>query len=157
MVKGIWHFSFTVKDIEKSKRFYSDLLGLEVIHEQVQNNEYTSKLVNYENAHLKVVMFGIPNVDHGVSGHVIELVEYVNPKGNDIELETKNTGVGHIAFVVDDIHQEFTRLVAAGVKFKAEEPISIVAGRNKGGYTIYFYDPDGITLELFQPPKRSGV
>jgi hypothetical protein len=23
---------------------------------------------------------------------------------------------------------------------------------NKGGYTIYFTDPDGITLELLQPP-----
>jgi hypothetical protein len=23
---------------------------------------------------------------------------------------------------------------------------------NKGGYTIYFTDPDGVTLELIQPP-----
>lgn len=154
MIQGIWHFSFTVKDIEVSKRFYHDLLGLEIIHEQVQNNEYTSKLVNYENAHLKVVMFAIPNVDHGISGHVIELVEYVNPKGIEINLETKNTGVGHIAFVVNDIHKEFDRLISAGIRFKAEKPITIVEGRNKGGYTIYFYDPDGITLELFQPPNK---
>jgi len=157
VIRGIWHFSFTVKDLEASKRFYRDLLGLELIHEQSQNNEYTSKLVNYENAHLKVAMFAISNIDHGVSGHVIELVEYINPKGTDINLETKNTGVGHIAFVVDDIHAEFDRLSSAGVKFKAEKPISIKEGRNRGGYTIYFFDPDGITLELFQPPKKTGV
>ena len=154
MIRGIWHFSFTVKDLEVSKKFYRDLLGLEMIHEQVQDNEYTAKLVNYANAHLKVAMFAISNVDHGVSGHAIELVEYVNPKGTDLNLETKNTGVGHIAFVVDDIHEEFHRLVSAGVQFKAESPISIKDGRNKGGYTIYFYDPDGITLELFQPPRK---
>jgi catechol 2,3-dioxygenase-like lactoylglutathione lyase family enzyme len=54
--------------------------------------------------------------------------------------------------MVDDIHTEFKRLKALGVKFKAEEPIAIEAGVNKGGYTIYFTDPDGITLELLQPP-----
>ena len=43
-------------------------------------------------------------------------------------------------------------MTALGVKFKADQPIAIEAGVNKGGYTIYFLDPDGITLELIQPP-----
>jgi catechol 2,3-dioxygenase-like lactoylglutathione lyase family enzyme len=54
--------------------------------------------------------------------------------------------------MVDDIHIEFERMRALGVRFKAEAPIAIAAGVNKGGYTIYFLDPDGITLELIQPP-----
>jgi len=41
---------------------------------------------------------------------------------------------------------------ALGVEFKAERPIAIEAGVNKGGFTVYFTDPDGITLELVQPP-----
>ena len=41
---------------------------------------------------------------------------------------------------------------ALGVKFKAERPVAIEAGVNQGGFTIYFLDPDGITLELVQPP-----
>jgi len=79
-------------------------------------------------------------------------VEYVHPRGEDIPLDTNRTGVGHWAFVVDDIHTEFDRLKALGVYFKADAPIAIEAGVNKGGYTIYFTDPDGITLELLQPP-----
>ena len=55
--------------------------------------------------------------------------------------------------IVDDIHKEFERLKALGVKFKADAPVAIEEGVNKGGYTIYFTDPDGITLELLQPPK----
>jgi hypothetical protein len=42
---------------------------------------------------------------------------------------------------------------APGVKFKADKPIAIEAGVNKGGYTIYFTDPDGITHEMVQPPS----
>jgi catechol 2,3-dioxygenase-like lactoylglutathione lyase family enzyme len=79
-------------------------------------------------------------------------VEYVHPRAEDIPLDTNRTGVGHWAFIVDDIQAEFRRLKGLGVQFKAEEPIAIEAGVNKGGYTIYFTDPDGITLELIQPP-----
>jgi catechol 2,3-dioxygenase-like lactoylglutathione lyase family enzyme len=32
------------------------------------------------------------------------------------------------------------------------EPVTITAGANVGGLVVYFYDPDGYTLELFQPP-----
>ncbi|MBI3362919.1 MAG: VOC family protein [Chloroflexi bacterium] len=29
---------------------------------------------------------------------------------------------------------------------------AMTEGVNKGGYTIYFYGPDGVTLEILQPP-----
>ena len=32
---------------------------------------------------------------------------------------------------------------------------AIEAGINRGGYTVYFLDPDEITLELVQPPLRT--
>ena len=54
--------------------------------------------------------------------------------------------------MVDDTNAEFERRRELGVHFKAEKPIAIEAGVNKGGYTIYFTDTDGITLELIQPP-----
>ena len=52
--------------------------------------------------------------------------------------------------IVDDIHGEYERLNAAGVKFRSA-PVPITAGRNKGGFALYFEDPDGITLEFLQP------
>ena len=30
--------------------------------------------------------------------------------------------------------------------------VYVTAGVNKGGYAVYFTDPDGITLEFVQPP-----
>lgn len=155
MVTGIWHFSFTVENLERSVQFYTEVLGMKVVHEQVQHNEYTAKLVNYPDAHLKVAMLTIPGQDYEPSGHILELVEYVSPKGIKIDTQTCNTGTAHLALVVEDIHAEFERMKALGVRFKAERPVPIEAGRNKGGYSIYFLDPDDITLEMFQPPRRN--
>ena len=152
MIQGFWHVSFTVRDIEASVKWYTEVLGLEYVRGQTQHNEYTAKLVGFPGAHLKVAQLRVPGETIPLSRHHIELVEYVNPRGEDIPLDTNRTGVGHWAFMVDDIHKEFERLRALGVKFKAEEPVAIEAGVNKGGYTIYFTDLDGITLELLQPP-----
>ena len=152
MICGFWHVSFTVSNLEASVKWYTEVLGLEFVRTQVQHNEYTSKLVAFPDAHLKVAQLRVPGQTVPISRHHIELVEYVHPRGEDIPLDTNRTGVGHWAFVVDNIHAEFKKLKALGVKFKAEEPIAIKAGVNKGGYTIYFTDPDGITLELLQPP-----
>ena len=54
MIHGFWHVSFTVRDIEASVKWYTEVLGLEFVRDQVQKNEYTDKLVGYKDAHLKV-------------------------------------------------------------------------------------------------------
>jgi len=46
------------------------------------------------------------------------------------------------------VYEEFTEY---GIKFVGP-PVEITAGRNTGGYAIYFDGPDGIPFELFQPP-----
>ncbi|HEY2981542.1 MAG TPA: VOC family protein [Anaerolineales bacterium] len=153
MILGFWHVSFTVSDLEASVKWYTEVLGLEFVRSQTQKNEYTSKLVAYPDAHLKVAQLRVPGTTVPVSRHHIELVEYVHPRGEDIPLDTNRTGVGHWAFMVDNIHAEFKRLKALGVQFRAEQPVAIEEGVNKGGFTIYFYDPDGITLELLQAPS----
>lgn len=152
MIQGFWHVSFTVRDLDASVKWYTEVLRLEFVRGQIQQNEYTSELVGFPEAHLKVAQLRVPGETIPVSRHHIELVEYIHPRGEVIPLDTNRTGVGHWAFMVDDIQAEFKRLKALGVTFKAENPIRIEAGVNKGGYTIYFCDPDGITLELLQPP-----
>ncbi len=153
MIVDTWHFSFTVADIEQSIAFYRDMLGLELVHRQEQANAYTRKFVGYPDAHLKVAQFRIAGARPTRSGHLLELVEYVAPKGQKVDTRTLNPGTAHLAFEVDDIQAEYQRMVARGVRFRSE-PVAIEAGINKGGYTVYFLDPDDITLEIIQPPRR---
>jgi lactoylglutathione lyase len=152
MIQGFFHVSFTVSNIDAAVKWYTEVLGLEYVRGQEQANEYTAKLVAFPDVHLKVAQLRVPGETIPLSRHHIELVEYVHPRGEDIPLDTNRTGVGHWAFMVDDIQKEFDRMQAKGVKFKSDRPVAIEAGVNKGGYTVYLTDPDGITLELIQPP-----
>ena len=149
---GLWHASFTVSNLEASLEFYCGLLRMELHHQQVQCNEYTSKLVGFKDADLKVAMLRIPNAFVGPSNHHLELVESVHPRGEKTDVTTNRPGAPHLAFVTDDIHNDYKRLEAAGVRFKAPAPVAIEEGVNKGGFTVYFLDPDDITLEMLQPP-----
>ncbi len=151
MLLATWHFSFTVADIERSVAFYRDVLGLELVHRQEQANAYTRKFVGYPDAHLKVAQFRIAGAPVARSGHLLELVEYVAPQGTKIDTRTLNPGTAHLAFQVDDIFAEYARMLALGVRFRSE-PVAIEAGINRGGYTVYFLDPDDITLEIIQAP-----
>ena len=155
MIQGFFHVSFTVKDLDASVKWYTEVLGLEYVRGQTQHNEYTARLVGFPGAHLRVAQLRVPGQPLAPSAnHHIELVEYISPHGkDDLDLSTNNTGSGHWAFMVDNIHAEFSRMKALGVRFKAEAPVAIEAGVNKGGYTAYFLDPDGITMELVQPPS----
>jgi catechol 2,3-dioxygenase-like lactoylglutathione lyase family enzyme len=153
-ILGVWHFSFTVADIERSIDFYGRTLGLELVGRQEQANEYTRRLVGYPDAHLKAAMFVVPGEPLGVSFHHLELVEYVRPRGIRGDINHNNPGAAHLALAVGDIDERHERLVAAGVQF-ISPPSAITSGVNAGGYTCYFHDPDQIVLELLQPPPSA--
>ncbi len=153
-ISGFWHVSFTHNDLDAAVKWYTQVLGLEYVRGQVQENEYTSRLVGFPNARLKVAQLRVPGLAVPVSGHHIELVEYERPRGEAVPLDTNRPGVGHWCFIVDDIHAEFARLQAKGVVFKSDAPNYISQGVNTGGYTVYFWGPDNITLEILQPPPR---
>lgn len=153
MLTGVFHFSFTVDDIEESKDFYGRILGLELVHEMRHDHPYTSRQIGFENADLLVAAYRIRGLEPQSSSHILELIEYRRPKGHRIDTSTNNTGSAHLAFVTDDIVADYERLSAEGVEFRSP-PILIEAGVNKGGYTIYFRDCNGITLELVQPAVR---
>ena len=152
MLVNVFHFSFTVANLERSVAFYRDLLGLKVVYEGVHDKPYTATQVAFPNAYLKVAFLTLDGYPETRSGHFLELLEYVNPRGEPTDTATNRPGASHIAFQVDDLVAEYTRLKAAGVRFKSE-PVEIMAGRNAGGFTIYFLDPDNITLEMVQPRK----
>jgi hypothetical protein len=56
---------------------------------------------------------------------------------------------------VRNISESLSRLLKLGAE-PVNQPVEITAGVNKGGYAVYFYDPDGVNLELIQPPAQYG-
>lgn len=153
MIHGVWHFSFTVSDLDTSIAFYTGQLDFMLIHTQVQANEYTRQLVGYPDAHLRIAQLAVPGQPRSLSTHDLELVEYVAPRGVRQDAGICNPGAAHMAIAVDDIHARYMKLTAAGTRFFSP-PNAITAGINEGGFTCYFEDPDQIVLELVQPPAH---
>ena len=156
MIVDLWHIGLVVSDIERAIAFYRDALGLELRHRQDQANPYTSSLVGYEDASLRIAQMRLPGAERGRSGHLVELIEYVNPAPDQVEAVRARIGAGHLALQVTDIDALRPRLEAAGAVL-VNEPVAITAGINTGGRAVYLTDPDGITLELVQPPAKQLV
>jgi lactoylglutathione lyase len=155
VIADVLHFSFTVRDIERSIDWYTRVLGLELVHRQRQENTYTPILVGIPGAVLEIAQFAVPGVAPARSTHMLELVEYIAPPGRDLgELATSSVGCAHLALLVTDLRARYERMTALGVAFR-NPPVEIAEGANAGGLACYFHDPDGITLELLQPsPAR---
>ena len=157
MIADVFHLSFTVSDIDRSIDWYTRLLGLELVHRQRQDNAYTQTLVGFPGAVLEVAQLVVPGVLPARSTHMLELVEYVTPRGDRrADLPTNDVGCAHLALMVTDIHSRYARMTEAGVTFR-NPPVNITEGANAGGFACYFHDPDGITLELLQPSLERMV
>ncbi len=149
-ITGAHHTSYTVSNLERSLEFYVELLGCKVIWQRENRDQYFRDIVGYPDSAAKMAMLSVPG-----STHAIELIEYVVPRGVSADVRTKNVGSSHIAFLVDDLQAAYEELCAAGVQFRSP-PVEITAGANKGAKAVYMIDPDGITMEFFQPSKAEA-
>jgi catechol 2,3-dioxygenase-like lactoylglutathione lyase family enzyme len=81
---------------------------------------------------------------------VIELFQYLDPVTIEADLEPAKVGNAHLCFMVPDLDATYARLLPTGVDFFSA-PVVIDTGANAGGKGLYLRDPDGITIELFEP------
>jgi lactoylglutathione lyase len=143
---GIVHVGVTVSDLERSVRFYTEGLGLEVAVRQTSAAEYLS-MVGHPGVEIATAFVEAP-----CDGVRIELQEYrrVGDHGSR-EPGTAPVGSSHICFRVGDVATALRRAEAAGGR-RVTDPVDIDSGINGGGAAVYLRDPDGYTIELFQPP-----
>ena len=146
------HTGFTVSDLDRSLAFYRDLLGCELIATQEKEGGYLAAIVGYPDAHVRMAHLRVPGGEH-----VIELFEYRSPSGDRADVQPRNVGASHLCFIVADLQATYETLLEQGVTSFVSPPIEVDTGINRGGFGIYLRDPDGITVEIFQPPDRSGT
>jgi catechol 2,3-dioxygenase-like lactoylglutathione lyase family enzyme len=146
------HTGYTVSDLDRSVAFYRDLLGCEVIATQEKEGGYLAAIVGYPDAHVRMAHLRVPGGEH-----VLELFEYLAPPGGKADVEPKNVGASHICFVVEDLASVYQELVERGVTSFVSPPVEVDTGINRGGFGVYLRDPDGITVEVFQPPRRDST
>jgi catechol 2,3-dioxygenase-like lactoylglutathione lyase family enzyme len=148
VVSEVDHVGLTVTDLERSIEFYTSVLECSIVMRQEKEGGYLAAIVGYPGAHVLMTHLQPPG-----GGPRIELFQYVVPESAPRDLEPRNVGNAHICFVVDDLAVLYDRLVEKGIT-TISPPVEVDTGVNAGGASLYLYDPDGITLELFQRPKK---
>jgi catechol 2,3-dioxygenase-like lactoylglutathione lyase family enzyme len=146
LVNRIHHTGLTVTDLDRSVAFYREMLGCVEVMRQQKRGGYLAVIVGYPDVDVKMAHLRAPSGDH-----VIELFEYVTPEPCPTSLEPRRVGNAHLCFIVEDLDAVYQRLRGAGVDIFSP-PVEVDTGANRGGKGLYLRDPDGITLELFQPP-----
>ncbi|MFA0609745.1 VOC family protein [Vibrio sp. 10N.222.49.B4] len=126
MLRGIHHTAIICSDYEISKRFYTEILKLEIIAENYREARQSHKLD-----------LALPN------GAQIELFSFPNAPERPSFPEAQ--GLRHLAFCVDDVQQVKDYLEAQGIDV---EPIRVDEFTGKS--FTFFADPDGLPLELYQ-------
>ncbi|MCH7687733.1 MAG: VOC family protein, partial [Planctomycetes bacterium] len=120
----IHHLGLTVSDIERSIRFYRDVLGMTLIRRRPSvTADYVSQQTGYDNVELNVASFQIsPD-----SKQSLEVVQYMNHVGEPSEPATNQAGSSHLCLLVDDLQECYEDLLTKEVRFKSE-PVTITAG-----------------------------
>lgn len=125
MFQNIHHVAIIASDYQKSRAFYTEVLGLEIIREVWRAQRQSWKC------------------DIAVGPTQIELFSFPTPPQRPSRPEA--AGLRHLAFSVDSIQAAVDRLAAHDVVC---EPIR--TDPHTGKLYTFFSDPDGLPLELYQ-------
>jgi glyoxylase I family protein len=137
MLAGFHHIAIICSDYDRSKHFYTQVLGFEILQETHRAHRDSFKLD-----------LRVGDRDQ------IELFSFPDPPPRPTRPEA--CGLRHLAFRVADLDAEVTRLASHGV---ATEPIRV--DEITGQRFTFFQDPDGLPLELYEgaadgtEPKRT--
>lgn len=129
MVVKVDHIGIAVKDLEKSLKFYEEILGL-----KCENTEVV------EEQKVKVAFLPIGDTE-------VELLESTEANGPIAKyIEKRGEGVQHIAYRVDDIEKAIEEMKEKGIRMIDEKP-----RYGAGGAKIAFAHPKdtyGVLVEL---------
>jgi glyoxylase I family protein len=126
MISGVHHVAVICSDYEKSRRFYSEMLGFRIISETYRPERHSYKLD-----------LALP------SGIQIELFSF--PDAPERPSYPEACGLRHLAFAVRNLDEVIAALLAQGIRVE-EVRVDELTGRR----FTFFADPDGLPLELYE-------
>lgn len=122
----IHHIAIICSEYEISKRFYTEILGLNILREVYRKERQSYKL------------------DLAIGEHyVIELFSFPNPPKRPSRPES--CGLRHLAFSVENLNEKREELIEKGLNCE-EIRIDEFTGKE----FFFTQDPDGLPLEFYE-------
>lgn len=143
---SVHHVGISVQDVGRTVQFWSSFLGVEPRWRQVLDATYLGEVTGYPGVNLDASVIELPG------GVLLEILDYQKVDKAPNDMATANPGNVHICLRVTDIEAMRRRAIECGATPTSPGAIEITEGPNQGAKGCYLRDPDGITLELLQPP-----
>jgi catechol 2,3-dioxygenase-like lactoylglutathione lyase family enzyme len=131
MIKGIDHIAIVVSDMDRSIKFYNEVLGLKIHHDGRREGERKKSFLGTKSA---------------------TLVALTEDENRGKEEAGSVHGVDHVAFRVDDVEKASKVLKERGVEFIEEK-----LDKDGKGKSYHFFDPDGLELEIYGKTGQLAV
>jgi glyoxylase I family protein len=125
-IKAIHHIAILTDDYQKSKFFYTEILGFAILKETYREARQSYKLDLAINGHYQIELFSFPEYRQRAS--------FPEAKG-----------LRHLAFAVDNIDDAVNELKAKGI-----ETQEIRTDELTNKKFCFFNDPNGQPLELYE-------
>ena len=125
-IKGIHHLAILTDDYERSKAFYTDILGFKILGETFRAERNSYKLDLEINGQYQIELFSFPEFKERASF-------------------PEQKGLRHLAFAVENIEESIAELVTKEVVVQG-----IRIDELTGKKFCFFYDPNGQPLELYE-------
>jgi len=125
-IKAIHHVAILTDDYERSKTFYTNVLGFTILAETYREDRKSYKLDLSINGQYQIELFSFPEFKERASF-------------------PEQKGLRHLAFAVEDIETSVAELVSKGVDVQGIRTDELT---NKK--FCFFYDPNGQPLELYE-------
>jgi glyoxylase I family protein len=126
LLKNVHHIAIICSDYERSRRFYTEVLGLDIVREVWRAERKSWKLDLALNDH-----------------YVIELFSFPDPPPRPSRPEA--CGLRHLAFAVEDLDAVIAHLQGHGI---VAEPVRI--DEFTGKRFTFIADPDDLPLEFYE-------
>jgi glyoxylase I family protein len=125
-ISKVHHVAIICSDYAKSRRFYTEILGLPILSEIYREERGSHKLDLALPGGVQIELFSFPNA----------------PKRPSYP---EACGLRHLAFAVVDLDRAAVTLASQGVPVE-EIRLDAVTGKR----FTFFSDPDGLPLELYE-------
>lgn len=132
MLLGFEHVQFTCSDMDKTLKFYCDLIGFRLVVRRTMDS-------GDEIAFLEITG----------GGPQLEIVKPAGKIQTPVDaLPRTEVGIKHFALVVDNVDEMYKRLTAAGVEYTVLPRDAI--NKDMIRRTSHSKDPDGIVVEFVE-------
>ncbi len=144
----------TVKDMDRSLKFYTEVLGFKKVSDNSYKGADFEKLEGVFGLHMRVAKLQLGD-------EFIELTDYITTGGRSIPEDAQSNDLffQHIAIVVSDMDKAYQQVKKYNVEHVSTAPQTLPKSipAAEGIKAFYFHDPDDHNLELIFFPKGKGL